>query len=132
MLSRLSRIARETACSMAVGSCGINIRGLKRQNAPFSDFGSCTVGSHSPAKRCVPNCFLYVSPGWPGLQGNVDDVAKFATGGSARSLNGHSLNHGYDVTREAGGGWLCGQIAIHPRSVQALAKRGFSGHTTRD
>src|SRR6202011_2172961 len=34
MLSRLSRIARDTAWSMAVGSCGINIWGRNRRKCP--------------------------------------------------------------------------------------------------
>src|SRR6202030_4115257 len=130
MLSRLSRIARETACSMAVGSCGINIWGPKRQNAPFCDFGSYAVGSQSPAKGGVPNCFLCVSPGRPGLQGNADDAMKFAAGGSARSLNGHPLNHCCNVAREVGGVCVRRQIAIYPGSIQAVAKRCFCGQTT--
>src|ERR1700720_3142350 len=102
---------------MAVGSCGINMRGLKRQNAPFSDFGSCTVGSQSPAKGRVPNCFLCDSPGRPGVQGDVDDVTKFGAGGSPRGLDGHSLNYDYDIAGETGGVCVRGQVAFRPGSI---------------
>src|ERR1700732_1715715 len=87
----------------------------------------------TPAKGAVPNCFLCDSPGRrPGLQRNADDAIEFAAGVSTSSLNGHSLDQGYDVPRESGGVGLWRQIAVHPGLVQALAKRRLSGHTTGD
>src|ERR1700693_1130858 len=98
---------------MAVGSCGINIWGATGKNTPFCDFGSCTVGSQPPAKRSVPNCFLCVSPGRPGLQGKVDDAAKLAAAGTAGSLNRHSLNYDRNVTGKAGRVCVWKQNGLH-------------------